>query len=263
MLDAKEAGMRLTLAIALLSFVCTDPVLAQNAPSVAFGQVTGVPIPLQSVSGRFSSLNPLDRHTCSEKKASGRVVAPTLMLVTGETCGRRGQTYLLVNVQLANPAEAAQMVTGRHVDITATFKRAFEARAAIFTADYVIAEKAAIEGGDPVDRSAPPAPAFTSYMICQPPELDTLATQLGSDLCVQNTLLANLTATGPALAAAARAPSKAPPEDLVSGDANAIFCGQDPGVSDRHLTAIACARNSYWTWVKALRDSDFSTPAPP
>jgi hypothetical protein len=100
-------------------------------------------------------------------------------------------------------------------------------------------------------------------MICQPPELDALAKEVGSDLCVQDTLVADLKATAPALEAAARAPSKVPPEDIVSGDANAITCGLDPGVSDRHLTAIECARNSYWSWYKAIRDPKFSTPAPP
>jgi hypothetical protein len=251
---------------ALFLLAYTSPALAQTGaagPPVAFGQVTGIPIPLQSVSGRFSSLNPLGRHDCPEKKISGRVVSPTLILVPGEACGRRGQTYALVNVQLGNPADEAQMVPGRRVDIAADFKRAFEDRAPIFTADFVIAEKAKIAGGDPIDRSAPPAPAFTSYMICQPPELDALAGALGGDLCVQNTLLANLGETGPALEAAARAPSKMPPEDTISGDANAISCGQDPRVSDRHLTAIDCARNSYWAWVKAIRDPKFSTPAPP
>ncbi len=256
--------MRLIMAIgSLFLLACSGPVLAQNGPSVAFGQVTGIPIPLQSVSGRFSSLNPLDQFGCSDKKVSGRVVSPSLLLVTGSGCGRRGQNYLLVNVRFAHPADAAQMVPGRHVEITANFKRAFEAREPIFTADYVIADKAAIVGGDPIEPSVPPAPAFTSYMICQPPELDALAKEVGSDLCVQNTLLTDLKATEPALAAAARAPSKTPPEDIVSGDANAISCGLDPGVSDRHLTAIACARGSYWAWYRALRDPKFSIPAPP
>jgi hypothetical protein len=267
----EEAAMRLTITIGALLLAWAGPVLAQNGaagPSVSFGQVTGIPIPLQSVSGRFSSLNPPGRHDCPDKKASGRVVSPTLILVPNGACGRRGQNYALVNVQFRNPAEAVQMIPGRRVDITADFERAFEARASIFTADYVIAEKAMFAGGDPVDRSAPPTPPFTSYMICQPPELDTLAGELGSDLCVQNTLLADLKATGPALAAAARAPSKVPPEDIasgdiVAGDANAIACGLDPKVSDRHLTAIACARESYWTWVAAIRDPKFSTPAPP
>jgi hypothetical protein len=138
-----------------------------------------------------------------------------------------------------------------------------EVRSPTVIADFVIAGKAAIAGGDPIDRSAPPAPAFTSYMICQPPELDALARQVGSDLCAQNTIVANLTATGPALEAAARAPSKVSPEDIVSSDGNAISCGLDPGYSDRHLTAIACARNSYWTWYKALRDPAFASPPPP
>lgn len=256
--------MRLNLAIAAaLLLAGSGAVLAQNGPSVTFGQVTGIPVPIQSVSGRFSSLNPLDQNSCSDKKVSGRVISQTLILVMGSTCGRRGQNYLLVNVKLANPADAVQMVPGRRVDIMATFKRAFEARPSTFVADYVIAEKATIAGGDPIDPSAPPAPAFTSYMICQPPELDALANRLGSDLCVQNTLLANLKATGPALEAAAGAPSKTPPEDIVSGDANAISCGLDAKVSDRHLTAIECARNSYWTWYRQLRDPNFSTPAPP
>jgi hypothetical protein len=253
--------VRLALAIGALVVLATaNSVIAQSGPSVAFGQVTGIPIPIQSVSGRFSSLNPLDQHVCSDTKASGRVVSPTLILIAKGACGRRGQGYVLANVRLANPADAAQMVPGRRVEMTATFKRALEARDSIFVADYVIAENAVIAGGDPVDRSAPP---FTSYMICQPPELDALAGRLGSDLCVQNTVVADLAATGAALEAAARVPSKTPPEDIVSGDPDSITCGIDPGVSDRHLTAIACARGSYWRWYKALRDPKFSDPAPP
>lgn len=260
--------MRLTGAIAaLLLLAGAGTASAQNGgaggPPVAFGQVTAIPIPLQSVSGRFSSLNPVDQNGCSEKTVSGRVISPSLILVMGKACGRRSQNYLLVNVKLANPADAAQMVPSRHVEISGSFRRALESRASIFTADYVIAENARIIGGDPVDPSAPPAPAFTSYMICQPPELDALAAQIGSDLCVQNTLVADLEATRPTLEAAARAPLKGPPEDMASGDANAISCGPDPRVSDRHLTAIDCARNSYWSWYKAIRDPKFSIPAPP
>lgn len=254
-----------TLAIAALLLAVTVPAFAQNggAPSAAFAEVTGVPIPLQSVSGRFSSLNPLDRHDCAEKQASGRVVSPTLIMVDGRFCGRRAQTFALVNVQFANPADAAQMIAGRRVAITAAFKRATEARGSFFIADFLIAEEAAFVGGDPIDRAAPPAPAFTSYMVCQPPELDALAGKLGTDLCVQNTIVANLKTTGPALEAAARAPAKAPPEQIVSGDANAISCGPDPGVSDRHLTAMDCARGSYWSWYRALRNPSFPAPPPP
>lgn len=254
---------------ALLVFVSAGPVLAQNGargaagPAVAFPQVTAIPIPLQSVSGRFSSLNPMDQHSCSSRKVSGRVVSPRLILVPEMGCGRSGQKNVLVNVELGNPADAAQMVTGRRVDIAASFKRAEEDRDPFFVAEFLIAQNARIVGGDPIDPSAPPAPAFTSYMICQPPELDALATKLGKELCVQSTIVANLAATAPALEAAARTPSNPPADDTVSGDANAISCRTDPGVSDRHLTAIACARNSYWTWYKALRDPKFTTPAPP
>ena len=263
--------MRLTLAMgAMLMLACPAPVLAQDgAPGgarspVAFPQVTGVPIPLQSVSGRFSSLNPLNQRNCPYKKASGRVVSPSLILVKEMVCGRPGHDNLLVNVELSNPADAAQMVTGRHVVITGRFKSAEEDRDPVFVAGFLIAEKAELVAGDPIDLSAPPAQAFTSYMMCQPPELDALARQLGSELCVQSTIVANLTATGPALETAARGPAKVSPEDAVPGDPDAISCRLDPGVSDRHLSAIACARNSYWAWYQAKwRDPMSSIPAPP
>jgi len=182
-------------------------------------------------------------------------------MVNEMSCGRQGHNNVLVNVQLSNPADAVQMVTGRHVTIAARFKSALEDRDPRFYAEFLIAEKAELVT---LDRSAPPAQAFTSYMVCQPPELDALATQLGHELCAQNTLVANFTVTGPALETAARAPANASPEDTVAGDPNAITCRLDPQRSDRHLPAIACARNSYWVWYKAKwRDPLSSTPAPP
>lgn len=262
--------MRLTLAsAALLLIVCPTPVLAQDGapaggPPVAFAPVAGVPIPVQSVSGRFSSLNPLNQLDCPYKKVSGRVVSPRLIMVRDMSCGRPGHDNVLVNVQLSNPADAVQMVPGRRVTIAARFKNAEEDRDPVFVAEFLIAEKAEIVGKDPPNRSAAPAQAFTSYMMCQPPELDGLATRLGKDLCVQSTLVANLTVTGPALESAARTPAKLSPEDAVPGDSNAISCRLDPGVSDRHLPAVACARNSYWAWYKAKwSDPLSSTPAPP
>jgi hypothetical protein len=258
--------MRLTAAICAL-FLLVCPALAQEdapgGPPVAFPPVTGVPIPLQSVSGRFSSLNPLDQRDCPYKKVSGRVVSPRLILVKEWTCGRPGRDSVLVNVQFSNPADAAQMVTGRHVDITARFKIAEEDRDPVFVAEFLIAEKAELVAADPIDRSAPPAQAFTSYMICQPPELDGLARQLGSELCVQNTVVANLAATGPALETAARRPAKLSPEDAVPGDPDAISCRLDPGVSDRHLSAIACALGGYWAWYKAKWHDPLSSIAAP
>jgi hypothetical protein len=258
--------MKLTPAFgAVLLLGCVDPVLAQNGggPSVTFAPVTDNPIPLHSTSGRFSSLNPLDQHDCRVKRASGRVVSPRLILVDDMRCGRPGHENLLVNVELGNPADAAQMVTGRRVAVTANFKSAEEDRDPVFVAEFLIAEKAAL-AVDPRDRSAPPVPAFTSYMMCQPPELDALATKLGKELCVQNTIVANLAAAGPALETAARTPAKLAPEDAVPGDPNAITCRLDPGVSDRNLPSTACARNSYWAWYSAKwHDPLSSIPAPP
>ena len=74
----------------------------------------------------------------------------------------------------------------------------------------------------------------------------------------------DLNVPGPALNQAARTPANASPTDTMSGNTNAITCRLDPGHSDRHLTAIACARNSYWAWYKVKWRNPLSpTPAPP
>jgi hypothetical protein len=253
---------------ALLLFVCPVPLLAQGGgpaggpPLASFAPVTGVPIPVLSASGRFSSLNPSNRLSCPYDKVTGRVVSPRLIMVKEMDCGRAGHDNVLVNVQLSNPADTAQMVTGRRVTIAARFKSAQEDRDPLFFAEYLIADNAAFVAGDPPSPSG--AQAFTSYMVCQPPELDTLATQLGNELCVQSTLVENLTVTGPALQAAARTPAKLSPQDTAPGNPNTITCRLDPKRSDAHLPAIACARNSYWAWYKAKwRNPQSSTPAPP
>lgn len=243
-------------------FFGSASLLAQGGPGppVAFAPVTG--LPLQSTSGRFSSLNPSNWRNCPHKTVTGRVVSPGLIMVRDMSCGRRGHDNVLVNVQLANPADAVQMVTGRQVVVTAKFKSAIEDRDPLFFAEFLIAESAKVVADNPRDRSA--AQPFTSYMMCQPPELDALAKRLGSELCVQSTIIADLAKTGPALEAAARTPAKLSPEDSVSGDPNAISCRLDPKRSDAQLPAIACARGSYWAWYRAKWPDPLSpTPAPP
>lgn len=262
--------MRLTLTVAMMLLIAA-PAWGQadaaptgtNDPSVSFPSLTDVPIPLQSTSGRFSSLNPPNQLLCPQySKVVGRVVSTRLIMANEMNCRGSGQSgNVLVNVELSNPADAVQMVTGRRIAITATFKSARERRTAEFWADYLIAEKAELVAGDPIDRSAP---VFTSYMVCQPPELDALMRQLGSELCVQNTLMADLSVTSFALEAAAHAPANVSPTDAVSGDPNTITCRLDPGNSDRHLSAIACARNSYLAWYKIKWRNPLSpVPAPP
>jgi hypothetical protein len=244
---------------------CSVHAWAQNGaslPSVAFAPVMGDP--LLSASGRFSSLTPPNQLSCGSAKITGRVVSPHLIMVKKMDCGRPGHDNVLVNVQFSNPADAAQMVTGRQITITARLKSAEEDRDPLFFAEYVIAEQAKFVGGDRLDPSAPPAPAFTSYMMCQPPELDTLAAKLGKELCVQSTVVADVAHTGPALEAAARAPANVSPTDSVPGDPNAISCRLDPKRSDAQLPAIACAKGSYWAWYKEKWPSPWSsTPAPP
>ena len=255
--------MRLILAAGALPLLFS-PALAQNVLGggpVAFAPVTAVPIPLQSTSGRFSSLNPTNRRNCPGKQQTGRVVSARLIMVDEMSCGRGQSGNVLVNVEFNNPADTAQMVVGSRVTIAGAFKSAEEARTDRFYADYLIVEKARLVAAAP---RAAPAPAFTSYMICQPPELDALAGQLGRELCVQSTLVANLAATRPVLEAAARAPANLSPTDEVSGDPNAIICRPDFERSDLHLSALACARGSYWIWYEAKwRYRLFWTFAPP
>ena len=247
--------MKFPLSIAALVFlVCPAP--AQPPPPVAFPQVTGLPTPLQSTSGRFSSLNPVNRIACDNRRVTGRVVTARLIMVEEGFCGRGRSFNVLVNVELANPADAAQMISGRRVTIAAAFKNAEEGRTDDFYANYLIAERATIVSAGP---RTTPAAAFTSYMICQPPELDALAGQLGRELCVQNTLVADIAEAGPALERAARSPSEA-----AAGDPNAIVCRPDSERSDIHLSSLACARGSYWAWYESKwRDYLLATPAPP
>src|SRR5690348_1789228 len=168
----REAPMRLPLAIGA-PLVLVYPAFAQTGASsaadapVAFAPVTTIPVPLQSTSGRFSSLNPSNQLNCGYSgRMIGRVVSARLLMVdvTGGFCHVAEVANALVNVELTNPADSVQMVPGRRVVITATFRRAQEARTSRFYAEYLIAQKAELVAGDP--RGAP-APAFMSYMICQ------------------------------------------------------------------------------------------------
>lgn len=240
-----------------------SPAALAQAPggAVSFDQVTGVPVPFQSISGRFSSLSPIKRRDCRDGKITGRVVSAQLIMVEKRFCGPGQSDNVLVNVRFANPADTAQMIVGRNVTIAANVKSAEEDRNSTFYALYLIAEKATLVSADP---PAAPAPAFTSYMICQPSELDALAKRLGSDMCVQNTLVTDFATTAQALEIAARSPGAAPPADAAPGDPNAIACHKDIERSDINLPAIVCAKTSYWDWYRAKwRDYLFQTAAPP
>lgn len=254
---------RAPLTLVLL-LACPSPALAQESapvgPPVAFPQVTAAPTPLQSISGRFSSLSPTKRVNCRNRQVAGRVVSKSLIMVDQRFCGR-DQSGVLVNVLFGNPADANQMAVGATVTIRAAFKIADENRQA-YDASFLIAEKAQL-----VDVKPPvaPAPAFTSYMICQPAELDALAEKLGGQLCVQNTIVENIAATGPALEMAARAPANMWSTTEETGDPNTITCRRDLERSDIHLSSTACARGSYWVWWQKtkVRDERYWTPAPP
>ena len=254
---------------ALFMLVCPGDARAQAGPAapadpqVSFSQVTEVPVPLQSTSGRFNSLNPPRQAACQNKKVVGRVVSARLIQVDQFSCvGREVGLPLvnvLVNVRLAAQADAAQMVVGRLVAIEGTLKAAQEPHGG-YLVFFVIAEDARPVAGEPI---AAPKAAITSYMICQPPELDALASRIGREMCVQNTILANLPVMDSALDIAARALVQDSPKDKSSNDP--ITCRQDPERSDAHLADIACARGSYWDWWsrKQRGGQNYTEPAPP
>src|SRR5262245_28931630 len=122
---SQEAGMKPNwVAGALLPMLfCPIQAWAQagaaGGPPVAFAPVTGTS--LQSASGRFSSFEPSNRLNCPFNTVTGQVVSPRLIMVQKMDCGRQGHDNVLVNIQLSNPTDAAQMVPGRRVTITARF----------------------------------------------------------------------------------------------------------------------------------------------
>src|SRR5438105_6640805 len=154
----RKAGGTLRLGVILLLVYAAPASAQEGAPPGA--PVTFAPVaalPLQSLSGRFSSLNPPNRHTCSIRKVTGRVVSTRLILADEMACGQAETSNVLVNVELRNPADAAQMVVGRRVTLKAKFQSAEEDRVAPFDARFLIAENAELEAGD----GGGPSAAFT------------------------------------------------------------------------------------------------------
>ena len=225
----QETDIKYIPAIALLLMIASPAPAQAPAGPVAFAAVTGVPTPFQSVSGRFSSLNPVHQHNC----LTGQVTRPRRLASSDPggsdmSAAGRGNDNVLVNVEFEQSRRCRANDHGTARDHSGQLqKRGGGPRSRFRTPNSLIAEKAVLVSSRP--DPAPPAPAFTSYMMCQPPELDALASKLGHDLCVQNTIVANLGGMGPALESAARAPAKLAPEDAVPGDPNAISCRLDPG----------------------------------
>jgi hypothetical protein len=260
---------RLLAAVALLLFFYPAAALAQDgAPATAANNQhtrfpsVGQQLPaLLSGSGRFSAINPPNQGACGTV-LSGHVVSRNLIYVRENfECGGFRGHGMLVNVELADPADAARMIPGTAVIAQGTVKGAHETHNG-YTVYFIFVENARVTSfGSDID----PEYANFNYMNCQPPELDALAKQLGRQLCVQNTLVTNLAATGQELDAATRVPVKMSPGDPVSGDPAAITCRLDPERTDAELSAITCARNNYWVWWRAkwFNPSGISATGPP
>jgi len=260
----------LLLCALLMQFLQpADAVAQESAPSAtmtdqrAHFPSLGQQLPaLLSGSGRFSAIDPANQVTCGATSVAGRVISRSLIYMRENfDCGGFRGHGMLVNVELADPADAAKMIPGSAVIAQGTIKDAHENHNG-YTVYFIFVEKARVTSfGSDID----PQYANFTYMNCQPPELDALAKLLGRELCVQNTLVTNLVATGQELEAAAHAPMKISPGDLVSGDPAAITCRLDPERSDAELSAITCARNNYWVWWRAkwFNPSGISTTGPP
>jgi hypothetical protein len=264
--------MKLTLAIGmLLLFARPAPMLAQDgAPATAANDQhthfpsVGQQLPaLLSGSGRFSAIDPPHQVNCGVFGVAGRVVSRNLIYMKENfdcAAGFRGHG-MLVNVELADPADATKMIPGTAVIVRGTVKNAVENHNG-YTVYFIFVENARVA---PFGPDVDPQYANFNYMNCQPPELDALAKQLGRELCVQNALVTNLAATGQALELAAHAPTNMSPGDPVSGDPAAITCRLDPERSDAELSAMTCARNNYWVWWRAkwFDPSHIGTTGPP
>lgn len=258
---------RLLAILLLLPAAALAQASAPGGTSVLLPQVTMRPIPVVSTSGRFSSLNPPDKILCRNNSVTGHVVSPHLIQIDRIGCELPGGDYagccgvmhnVLMNVALAMLADRAKMIAGTTVTLKGFFVMAQEMHGS-YNVSFLLGANAGILDSTPPDPSAAPV-SMTSYMMCQAPQMDALAQKLGSELCVQSSLLLNPAASGAALEAAAAAPDAAP-----SGDADTISCRQDLERSDLHLPAIACARHSYWDWwsIKHLLGQFFTRPAPP
>lgn len=267
--------VRYLAATLLLALFLPAGVLAQSsAPTTADTTVQPARFPslgqqlpaLLSGSGRFSVIDPQYQVTCHVSSVAGRVVSHRLIYMKDDfDCNKDQYGFnghgMLVNIELADPADAAKMVPGTAVIAKGTVKNAMEKHNG-YSVYFIFVENARVTAiGPDVD----PQYANFTYMNCQPPELDALAKQLGRELCVQSTLVTNLAATGQALEGAAHAPAKMSPGDQVSGDPAAITCRLDPERTDAELSAMTCARNNYWVWWRAKRfnPSGISTTGPP
>ena len=87
----------------------------------------------------------------------------------------------------------------------------------------------------------------SNRIVCEAPELTALSGKLGRNLCVQKSIVANLSVTGPALHTAARALLEHPIGYNPSRDPDAITCRQDSTQTGTRLPPVmTCGYNRDW-----------------
>ena len=247
-----------------------------NPPTQPTESVIVQPVPVVSTSGRFSSPDPQTKPDrvlfCRKDTVPGRVISDTLVLVPQFQCGNIEElgaiglrlTNAVMNVQFSDPTERSKMNVGAGVFINADFVVAFEHHGT-YGVSFLIAKNAALTVGAPPEPSTGPARPITSYIVCRAPAMESLSVRLGKEICIQSSLLDQLSTLEPAVEAAAATPVDETPGDSGSAEPNGITCRTDPERTDLRLSTIACARNYYWAWwaKKYALNERLIQPAPP
>jgi beta-lactamase regulating signal transducer with metallopeptidase domain len=256
----------------------------QHASNEAPNAATNKPAATSTASGPLpaSTNNPTATNApttttqCRNTSVYGRVISPTLVLMQGFTCFAgpdanidlgtcplastqsahqdECQWDVALNVRLANPADNAEMVTGKVVRLGGDFRitrqgqtgRVSVSNATVLFHDYFWRPTA---------------------ISCRPAELASLSESMGIKLCVTKAILAELPAKGPALLAAVHAPV----EDVNAAWMNAARAGNLDGITCQasesgkvlgstsrigvNALAMTCGFNSEWVWLTA--------PSPP
>jgi hypothetical protein len=232
---------------------------------------------LPVLSGSASADEPKTSFVCLNTRVTGRVVSPEAIRMVGFACDRGGDltgggssklfgscplayddydlprvrtdTRVMapsssckynvnMNVQLADPADAARMQPGMTVKLTGDFRVASQNHV-----DYLIVSNARVLYVTP---SAPVPGEKVSTFTCQPPQLIELSKQVGQNLCVQDEIVADLNTEGPALSTAAHSFTRHPIRNTPVGGPDDITCRLGIESGTRLPPPLNCARNSYW-----------------
>jgi len=250
-------------------------VTLREIPDAILGPVQVAMNSLPVLSGSASADEPKTRFVCLNNKVTGRVISPAAIMMPGFACDLGGEQFprnarlfgscplhedadlprirtgtrvmapsssckfnVNMNVQLADPADAARMQPGMTVQLSGDFRVASQNHI-----DYLIVSNARIIFITP---SVPVPGEKVSSFTCQPLQLIELSRQVGQTLCVQDEIIAALSAEGSALSTAAHSFTRHPIRNTPVGAPDEITCRLGSQTQTRLQPPLNCARNSYW-----------------